>query len=528
MDILFNNPLAWVQHQMLGGWRRSFVIGAIYLCLGLGILFFLARVLPPPPQGPSAKQFTGAALLILLAIEGMMLIFAGSGWVRRSVLRDFTSGMIDSHRLTPMSGWTAVVGYLIGPNLTFLPLTLVNIFFALGMSVWGGYPWWAWPTGLCVVACEAMTIAALSLVMSLSTRGSANVIGLVVMAAVMGGGFVLFLVPGLGMLIGVFAGATMIRASAGAITLDRALLLPVAGQIALGLICMKAASRKYLRADVQAFSWPLGMLLLGFVMLYGGLGLRVWHEHYGPTMGRFPMARMAPASQWIATLTAVTFFAILPLCGVIQARAIWDRQRLYYPEGAGRKPRHVAWVLLLVIVIAVAATRVTIGTEYFTMLLARSGAVWSDLRTPLGLSLLVFVLALLPIIGVLQVGYRVRERVSWFVIIWIVLAWAAPAAVDLLRAAYSEDQGEVPGLSWLMGCSPPGAWALIWLKPDVSVLPGIVVQAVLAVGVGLLLPLWKRKSPPVIATAAARPIIESAAAPPPGSNPKASNPPGSN
>lgn len=65
-------------------------------------------------RGATPKQFGGIALLILLGIQSVLLLIAGAGWVRRAVQRDFSSNMIDSHRLTPMTGWTAVFGYIIG------------------------------------------------------------------------------------------------------------------------------------------------------------------------------------------------------------------------------------------------------------------------------------------------------------------------------------------------------------------------------------------------------------------------------
>lgn len=494
MDPIFNNPLGWVQHALLGGWRRSWVVAVVYLCLGMGILLFVTRVVPVGGgRGATPKQFGGIALLILLGIQSVLLLIAGAGWVRRAVQRDFSSNMIDSHRLTPMTGWTAVFGYIIGPNLTFAPITLVNLFFAVGFSIWGGYPWWTWLVGLCIIACAAGAVASLSLLMALCSKGSANVVGLVVMGAVFGGGAIMFLVPGLGLLVGSFSIMNMFRAASAAITFDRSLLVTIAGQLALTLIAGKAASRKYLRADVQAFSWPLGMVMYAFVLTYGGLGLRLWEDLFSIRFASESMLEIGP--KWIATLTVVALFAMLPLSAVIQQRETWQRHHLYYPEGAGPAPTPFWCVLVSVAAVTVAGFAITLGREFLPNLMVGESPA---LASRIGLTLIVLVAALLPITGILKVIYRVREKAVWFVAAWVVASWALLPAVDLIWAVYSEESDGAPTLSWLTGCSPAGAWAMLWLRPDLPFAPGIVVQVALAVLMGMVMPRWRRGQAPVI------------------------------
>src|SRR5205085_9758496 len=100
-----------------------------------------------------------------------------------------------------------------------------------------------------------------------------------VVSSMFGASVVVFVIPGLGVLTGFFSGVSMVTGVFGGKgTSDPWLFVAILGQLALALLAGVGATRKYQRQDVPAFSWPLALVLLSFVALYGCLGVRLWPD----------------------------------------------------------------------------------------------------------------------------------------------------------------------------------------------------------------------------------------------------------
>ncbi|MCK6485506.1 MAG: hypothetical protein HUU22_07680 [Phycisphaerae bacterium] len=480
-----SNPLGWVQAQLQGGWRRALTIGGVYF-LGAGAaLMIIYRALPhdAPPRGVSPQAFARGVLLVLLILQAAILVLVGASSVRRAVQRDLTGGMIDSHRLTPMTGWSAVVGYLSGPNIVLLPLTVANWLLSIAVSLFGEFPPLAWTAGLAVILCLALPISAMSLLAGLSSKRPTNVAAILLVLGLTGGTALLFLVPGLGLLLGFFSTWSMLRNVTGTVTFDATILFSLAGQLVLAGIFCVAAARRFVREDVQAFPWPLALMLLAFVAVFGGSGLRVWPEYEGQFID-WDRAEFGVSIQWIATWTVTSLFALFPIAAAAQDSARWERRAALDEALAGRRPTHYALVLVLAATVAIGIMTLSAGDATPLMM--------KDARTAF-LSLVFVLLALLTGGAVLRFVYGLRERVGWIVTLWVVLTWALPPLIDMIRAVYADESGPTQP-SWLMGCSPAGAWVLIWYFPHITVLPGLIVQTALALATcGGLAVLRRRK-----------------------------------
>ncbi|MEE8169493.1 MAG: hypothetical protein V3T70_03005 [Phycisphaerae bacterium] len=500
-----NNPIAWVHAQLQGGWRRAALIGVVYLTGVMGLLLLLYRLVVLG-EGVTVKQFTAVATTTLLCVQGGMLVLVGASGVRRAVQRDFTSGMIDSHRLTPTTGWAAVFGYLSGPSILLVPLTSVNWLVATTLSLAGGHPPLAWTVGLLMLACMALAISSLSLLLSLCSRGSTNVIGLMILIGFVFGWALFITVPGLALLTGFLSILTLIeRAMSNALAPDVNLVFAMGGQAVLAAVVMAASSRKYLRDDVQAFSWPLGLLLLAFASAYGGLGIRLWPEYSQSISIVRAFGDTSVGLQWLATVILLTLLALLPVTAAAQASARWERRCLHDPVTAGVRPMHWILVTALVVELLVVPVFVVMGdaATVSTVQVNAVGAMGSAAPAPNAAapvpiinahvipwvrSMIILFLGLITIGGISRVLYRGRDKVVWFLAGWIVLAWIVPLVVDVIRAVYFDLEGTLDP-SWLMGCSPVGALALLVFRPETPLMPGLVLQSVIALGLGIIWPL---------------------------------------
>src|SRR4051794_31163739 len=120
MDALFNNPIAWSHFQVRGGWKN-------HVWSTAGYAFLITAVI-----GVTHRLSLGSGVLMgwttgLLGLQGAILGLYGCSVVGNAVRRDISSGLLESHRLMPVSAGTAVLGYITGPTLQAICLGIANL-----------------------------------------------------------------------------------------------------------------------------------------------------------------------------------------------------------------------------------------------------------------------------------------------------------------------------------------------------------------------------------------------------------------
>ena len=116
-------PMWRVQYQLLGGFRRLSAIVLVCAVVLVAGIFGLRRLGMPDPFTAVA----GTALNFRTGIQVFLLILGGCQAVYRAMLRDHEGKMKESHRLTPMSNITVVLGYLFGSTLQISSLFVMFI-----------------------------------------------------------------------------------------------------------------------------------------------------------------------------------------------------------------------------------------------------------------------------------------------------------------------------------------------------------------------------------------------------------------
>jgi len=494
---MFSNPLGWVHAQVMGGWKRCLQLGLGYG--GFALLLIVIMIRSAINEGVTPTSACQVVLSILMALQaGMMFMFISAG-VRRAVQKDFTSGMIESHRQSPISGWSAVLGYLTGPCTQIAGITAANLLLALLLNVYGGMGmggWLLWVMGLLVALIPAYAIASLLLMMALSTKGSATAMGMVIFLLAFGGANLMWLVPGLGIMTGVYSVTDMVQsASRGRFKFDPMIGFALAAQLGIIAIACAASARRFVSDARRAFTWELGVCLTVLLAIGGFVGLRIYATRYQQEWGLAGM-NVPFDVQWLATLVAILLGCVIPISAAVWHRVGWLRRKAVDPEWRHPAPRSVGWVLLLIVIFVSVIGGWSLGIPLYDLSpewRSFCGRIHMDNaeRSSMALALVTAVttgLALLPIAGLLRMIFGFRDRFGGILLFWIALAWGVPFLVEALSMAYSAKTR--PMDSWFMGCSPIGWWALLLNEPKSSLWGGLAVQAVLAAVVGILLPGW--------------------------------------
>jgi hypothetical protein len=196
------NPLGWVQSRLVGGPRRIAGIAAVYAAAILGFSVLIYRAAQPDITLTTLAQ--GAMTLIVIAQIGILFL-VGTAAIRKAVHRDFTSDMITSHRLTAMSGYAAVIGYLTGATSQVIALTIVNWIavniFAFIVGI-GPSQALAAPTLIFILlAVLALLCWMLAVLVALATRGKMGVNGLLIILGVAANLGAVTVLPGLDLIL---------------------------------------------------------------------------------------------------------------------------------------------------------------------------------------------------------------------------------------------------------------------------------------------------------------------------------------
>ena len=331
------NPLFWMHFRLTGAWRNNLAITIAYVglfLLGAGMAY---RLTDSIDWGRVSAGCMGCVTMIQVAV-GLLLVPSA---IRKAVLRDFQNGMIESHRLSPMSGAKIVVGYMTGaPVLSgclLLASLLLGTAFALHVArdlttvVLSG-----WYVLQACLFCLVFMVSALSLLVALGTSGKMDVLTVGVLGTVFGGWAIVPFIPGVALVTGVITGGTiwkmlfgagtpMVTGSAGGI------VAAAAGQIAFGLVFLWAASRKVRSPERAMFGVGLGLLLAALwatTLVVGTAAMPAGHwliVDYGDIS----------VAQRVASIGTLLLVALFPLTGAAVERFHCDRTAAF---GVRAKP----------------------------------------------------------------------------------------------------------------------------------------------------------------------------------------------
>jgi len=477
------NPFLWL-HPRIGGNLRTYLLAvAAFPVLVIVFAGFSYWVVDPKDRAP----LDGVWLMIISVAQGAFLLLLAPAAVRRAVQRDFQSGMIESHRISPMSNLTVVLGYMIGPPLQSMLLYAASV--ALGTfflsrfaltpgqaavsglgRILGG---WYFAQGCLLVLAFAAT--AFVLVTALSSAGKTNALTALMIAGILGGWSIVYLVPGLALLLGLLSTGVLlswilpvptIRSDPGVIFTAAVL------QLATGLLLLGAACRKFRAPHRSLFSIPAALLLLVVfgVALAAGAAASVRHAWLFADWGKDHLL------QHIASVVAFMLVAQFAVVAAADRQFQRDRAAAF---GLRAGSRGLDTRLVPIVLAALTAALFALLLPLFEMNFppvapSELAKLWATVAAGLLLSFwtdyhLVVVL-------------RRGKRLLVGLLIFIAMLKIAPVMIDTAANSIAQDATGAP-LPWrgfLAACSPIGT-LLLSLEAHPALWPGLVVQVLPAI-----------------------------------------------
>lgn len=460
--------------QLAGGWRQNAVILIAYFGLVTGVSSLLYRAAEPSEYG----MVSAVCLSILTVVQGVLMLLLAPSAVRKAVLRDFQTGMLESHRLTPLSGLDLVLGYLTGPAaqafLLYVAGLVLGGYFAgaygqsfgfVGVALGGWYF-----SQFCLLAMTPLVMG-LVLLTALTTSGKLDLTLLLVLFGFFGGWLVVPFVPGVALVFNVMSAGWLISlltrtgpTGGSPAVMGWAVLL----QTVLALMLLAAARRKVRAPDRPAFGTNLGLLTAAV----NGVALVVG-MFYCPSFGWFMGLDADPTWQWFGSTLTFILVALIPLMAAAVERARVDRAATFaLPR---RSPVEVSFVALpLLLTIMTAGVMYGLLPEDLEAHLHKGGVALS------GLLLLAVMLCFWTDFQLMYLARcRGKSALLSLLAAWLVLKILPLAAAAVSALAAEHLQGDY-GLAWtLAGLSPVGT-ILVTIEQG-NAWPGVTFQLLIAV-----------------------------------------------
>lgn len=494
------NAIAWAHFQLRGGWRNLLTTSLAYLVI-VGALILASLRIDPTASG----QILSAWTMGLMGLQVGTLVLYGCWSVSAAVRKDVTTHMIESHRLMPVSGVDAIAGFVLGPACQAIALSAVNLALGIITSQAGSFTavsnWLTANLVLWVFAvCAWVVLAFLPLVMPV---GSRILIGLV-WVVVIGHQMVPSLFPGLFMLAGPAARESVFGIVAGGkITLAHQISMSC--QMLVAVLCFAGAARKYQRDDVLTFGPLLGLVVLAAYVAISVVGVSLWPE-FEPKTWR--VERVPPEVQMLTATIGGLLAGLLPVSAASWEYARWERAQRLRDPAPRRRPGPTLLVVATAALIAALLPRLVVLLQIGVVeARARRGigpALWSVVHSTQAegnswRTLAIVFAFLLSVSYLMRICYRTEAKTRWIVGLFIGFTWLGPAFVDFIMNGAMQGFTSEEIFSAVSSCSPPIALIYIWGDIGITADPGIVFQALTALGLAALYHLPARRKKPATA-----------------------------
>lgn len=467
-------PMWRVQFQLLGGGRRMLAIGVICTALLIFGTFAMRRLFLTDPFPAVA----GWVLASIAATQALILILGGCHAVYRAMLRDYETKMIESHRLTPMSGIGVVLGYVFGSTLQITMLFALLTSFGTILSLLAALPAPDWVLGNLVLLTGAVSLWAAVVFAGMRVEKPFNPAPLVVGIAAL---YVpILFVPGAAFLFNVYT----VTMGMGLITFSTvgspsAAAIPAGISLILAAFWVSTAAARYRRPDLPAMNAVRGLAFLALALLIGTAGI-VGFELMPRTWMGSPGDLAITRGQWTATMIGALLLASVVVACSVKCRLLVAQGAAVRDWSDRMSDLLVTLLAVLLICVVMAAVGTTVWPE---LLLLRSGGLerTKSMTYTWGFAMAACLVSLLTIRSLFELVHASVKSASLVSGLFIVAVWGIPPLVDLARAEYMREHGGKAVYSMLLGCSPAGSIIAAWSRIDVSLLPGLVAQGVLLV-----------------------------------------------
>jgi uncharacterized membrane protein YidH (DUF202 family) len=476
MPSLIDNPIAYAQFKLRGGWRNTLTVTSIYTA-GLATLIVMTVRLNRPSQ---QLEILGTWSTGLLVIEAGLLLLFGASRISAAIRRDVTQGLMESHQLMPVDGFSAVFGYLIGAGAQAFVMAVATMLVGVFVAHWGGLDFFRFLAANASLVLFAVFVWVLSAFSAFLMKGGLGLfVGLVIGSMTLGQ-VVYMLLPGIRVLATPMLAGTVFSARTSFTFVPWSYAISVAAQAFVGAVCFVGAARKYRRGEDAALGPMLGLALLAGWVAISAIGI-VYTDEFG---GPFHLGDDGDHAQLVSAVLSAILLAIVPVASSAWAATEYHRHRLEEDPRPMRRPLSL-WAVTAIAILLIAPLSMARGpVEYVS---AQMGGRY-DWFTVLGDPAPSAVLATSAVAGVFLIGFGHLLRFIYLATpkalamgsVWLGGTWLLPLLIDYMIAA-SRDYGDPAPSRVIASISPIGAVMQIWdANTDGSYAVGLVAQLALA------------------------------------------------
>ncbi len=494
------NPLFWLHLRISGSARTNVIIAIAFTAVVIvfaSISLYVAGMEAGPRGAAQAYARVNAVWLVIMTVaQGVFLLLLAPSAIRRAVQRDFDSGMIESHRLSPMSNLKIVLGYMTGAPIQAVMLYALSLVFGsyfatryalstgLGGAIGLRVTLSGWYFAQCGMLVLASMVTALVLLSALATRGKGNIVGLLALIAIFGGWAVIAFVPGLALLTGVLSGGVLISLLSSPKAGGDPVVIVNAGvlQFIFCVIFLAAACGKLRAPDRPLFSLRLSLILLfvwGFTLVAG--------MHAAPKHAwLFSEWRGYGHAQLVASTVIFTLVGLFPLIAAATDLFRRDRAAAFGERRGTQRPlalKLVPPVLALLTVLCLLLMFWGLSPGQLSRATLRGFESWPTWAAILAAMLFSF---WTDFNWIYFLASRER-RIVISLLIMLILLKGVPLGLDNMISYFARELADVnrTGYGYLSGLSPVGTLMLA-TRGGAQVWIGLAFQAALAGGATVL------------------------------------------
>ena len=460
------NPL-WSAHlHLMGGLRRLGLSSLVYTMILAGAFVVMVRV-----GGEPVAAVAAYAIRILGWIQVGLLVVGGASAIHKGQTRDHQTGMLESLRISPLSGPELIIGQLFGPTLFVITWWLVGLIVGVLLTTAGGAGGAReWLFGNMILLLAAASFWSLQIFFGVGYAKPVHIVLFLIMPTFFlnSANGTLRYFPGIALFTGAYGAFQIEPTMCGLVRVGRAEAVAMVIWAVMLLFWSVAAARRFRRPYLPAMNVATSLMLLFLWTACAVAGAMLHNELY-PGMSFEADGRGVMAVVMLQTLF---IFLCMPI-----ASSMLIRRRL--AMGAAPLCSTDSWppVLVGVACAAIAAAGVVgigwkLGASFMT---SASGATAILITALLGCGLL-----RLSVFGTGKPG------LGWFLLI---LFWAGPVSIAALVMAIKTQRGTSGEFGVLFASSPLGTAIAAWQNVPAPVWAGLAVQAGVAVGT-LFLGAW--------------------------------------
>jgi hypothetical protein len=510
MSFILENPIAYAQFQLRGGWKSTLSIAGVYTAALVGFIVLTIRL----GDGRTNSVLNGWVTGVMI-IEIVLLLLYGTSRISAAIRRDITQNILESHQLMPVGGFNAIIGYLLGGGATALAMAAATLLIGVGVASAAGINLAHFLLGHCVLFITVGFIWLIAAFMAFVMKGGMGILIGVIIAITSTNGQIFSMLPGLNVLAAPITSSSFMSMRTSLTFIPWTIGISILAQGFIALVCFIGAARKYRRLQDSAIPPMLGLALVGGWVGISCIGI-AWFESF---RGYSFWNHADVETMVTATIISTMVIAIIPLASGAWASAEWHQRTWTGDVPSVRRPMPMVVLALLAMVMvvplswvlpvtdggtSVTLTSFTTGGSAGPTTITSASPVWApppvidppEARAMRALSMnRMIATAIVTFAFFIGFGNLLRWiylKVSSGKVIagvWLVLTCFVPLIVGYSVSGGSiDDQTERLG-EIIVSISPVGAIIQIWDAAQLDVRVGLIIQLLVA-AIPVLLYRW--------------------------------------